>query len=121
MISRSIRVAVFVLGCAILLWLSLAPGDGLPLASVWDKAKHSAAYAVLMLAGAAAVPRRIVVVAAVLLGLGVLIEFIQASMPFGRQGDILDVAANSVGLAVGATIALAIREWIKVKSRAQGE
>ncbi len=121
MLPRSLRIAVFVLGCVTVLWLSLAPGDGLPLANVWDKLKHSAAYAVLSLAGAAAFPRRIMLVALALFGFGVVVEFVQAAMPYGRQGDVRDALANTIGIALGAGLALLIREWIMVKSRARGE
>ncbi|WP_172448633.1 VanZ family protein [Caulobacter mirabilis] len=121
MLARPLRIAIFILGCAIILWLSLAPSDELPLANVWDKLKHSAAYAVLTLAGAAAFPRWIPLVALALFGFGVVVELIQAAMPYGRQGDVRDALANTIGIAVGAGLTLLIREWVMVKSRARGE
>jgi len=121
MIPRPARIALFVLGCAVVLWLSLAPGESLPAVNLWDKAKHAAAYFVLMLAGGFAFPERLWRGAAILFVLGIGIEWLQMVMDLGRQGEVLDAVANSVGIIAGLGLALAIREAIKVKSRARGE
>lgn len=121
MISRILRIAVFVLGCVLVLWLSLAPSEGLPLENIWDKAKHSSAYFVLTVAGSAAFPRWIWRIAGALFLFGVGVEILQANMDLGRTGDVRDAIANTLGIAVGAGATLVIREWIKVKSRARGE
>ena len=80
---------------------SLAPGDSLapPLPS--DKLVHSLSYFVLM-AWFGGVYRRSAHwwVASALCLLGIVLEVLQA---FGgaRQGDVVDVLANTVGIGVG--------------------
>lgn len=121
MIPRPLRIVLFILGCAVVLWLSLAPGETLPTVNLWDKAKHAVAYFVLMLAGAYAFPERLWRGSAILFGIGIGIEGLQSVMDLGRQGEVLDAVANSVGIIAGLLLALAIREAIKVKSRVAGE
>jgi glycopeptide antibiotics resistance protein len=38
--------------------------------------------------------------------LGIVIEIAQGLMPFGRQADLRDVFANSIGILLGFVIAL---------------
>jgi hypothetical protein len=121
MIPRSIRIVLFVAAVAVVIWLSLTPTTSLPSVSMWDKLKHASAYAALALIGAAAFPATLGRLAVGLFLFGVGIEVLQATMGLGRQGDPLDALANSIGIAAGLAVALAIREAIKVKSRAAGE
>lgn len=121
MIPRSLRIAVFVLACGVVTYLSLVPGPALPPVTFWDKAEHMLAYVGLALLGAAAFPFAFTRVAGGLFLYGVAIEGLQALMNLGRQGDPMDVVANSLGIATGLLVALAIREAVKVKSRAAGE
>lgn len=121
MISRLIRITMFTAACAVVLWLSLAPGTAIPSVSLWDKAEHATAYFGLALIGAAAFPSRLGRLAGGLFLLGVGVELLQAFMDLGRQGDPLDALANSIGIAAGIGLALAIRDAIRVKSRARGE
>lgn len=92
--------AVFVLLLAVVIYLSIAPGEATPTAGLfWDKAQHAIAYAVLGLAGLAAFGGRWPILAAILLVSGGL-EIAQAFMPYGRQGDLRDLAANAAGLGL---------------------
>jgi VanZ family protein len=79
------------------------PGDYAEKAMVWnDKSTHALTYLVLALWFLGLYPRsRHLRILGLLFGLGVTIEFLQASMPLGRQGDVADVIANSTGILVG--------------------
>lgn len=89
---------LFVLLLAAVIYLSIAPGEATPTAGLfWDKAQHAIAYAVLGLAGLAAFGGRWPVLVALLVVSGGL-EIAQALTPFGRQGDLRDMAANAGGL-----------------------
>ena len=43
MIARPFRIAVFIVGCIVILWLSLAPTEDLPPVTLWDKLEHAIA------------------------------------------------------------------------------
>lgn len=99
---RSARLlrAAFVLLLAVVIYLSIAPGEATPTAGLfWDKAQHALAYAVLGLVGLAAFGGRWPILIAILLVSGGL-EIAQALMPYGRQGDLRDLAANAAGLGL---------------------
>ena len=121
MIARPIRITIFVLGCIVILWLSLAPSDGVPSFSLWDKLKHAIAYLGLAVLGGLAFPNHLWRMAAGLFTFGAGAEVFQASMALGRQGDPADALANTAGIAAGLLLTLAVRELIKVKSPAGGE
>jgi VanZ family protein len=108
MIPRLIRLAVFVIACAAVLYLSLAPTTAIPQVSLSDKIEHTAAYLGLSLLGVWAFPERVrrVAIGLVLGGIGV--EFAQAMMGWGRQGDPLDALANTLGVMVGVGLALLV-------------
>ncbi|MFY7917169.1 MAG: hypothetical protein ACOVPA_21175 [Rubrivivax sp.] len=48
-------------------------------------------------------------------------EIAQSTMGWGRQGDLLDAAANSLGIAIGLGLAHLVGERFMVKSPARGE
>lgn len=104
-----LRLAVFGLAVAVLLWLSLAPTEALPGITFWDKAEHALAYFVLGGLGLALFPTRPGRLAAFVFALGVVIEGLQAIGGLGRQGDWRDVAANTLGLAAALAVAAAVR------------
>jgi len=109
---RPLRVAFVTLAVGVLLWASLAPRKDVPGAELfWDKAEHASAYFVLMMVGLLFAPRRPRAFTVFALSLGLTIEILQALMPYGRQGDWRDMAANSVGVLVGGTI------WYLVRRR----
>jgi len=92
------------------LYVSLAPLNvPADLPTHFDKIEHAAAYVFLAVwfTGLVARPRywRVVVALAVF---GLTIEFLQAVMPFGRQGDPWDVLANVTGIGIG----LALARWL---------
>lgn len=86
-----------------LAWLSLTPMQELPKVNMWDKSEHFIAYAILATVCLTLYPGRLVRIIAGCIGYGVLIEILQATMGFGRDGDWRDALANSIGvlLAVG--------------------
>ncbi len=105
-----IRIALFVVVCAVIAWLSLSPTQALPQGlTFWDKAEHAIAYLALALLGAWAFPGRLGRLAIGLFLGGVGVEILQSTMGLGRQGDAWDAVANSTGIAAGLFIALALR------------
>lgn len=91
---------------ALSLYASLMPAASLPHTGVSDKYEHAIAYALLSLWFAGLYPRsRYVVIGLGLFAMGVGIEFAQAAMPLGRQGDYRDALANTAGILVGLLLA----------------
>jgi VanZ family protein len=121
MIPRPIRIAVFLAACAVIVWLSVAPTTAIPSVNMWDKLEHAGAYVGLALIGAWAFRSRSWRLALGLFALGVGVEIAQATMGWGRQGDVLDAVANSVGIGLGLLAARVIGELPMVKSPARGE
>jgi len=109
-VAAPIRIGLFAVACAVIAWLSLSPSQTLPQGlTFWDKAEHALAYLGLALLGAFAFPGRLGRLAIGLFIGGVGVEILQSTMGLGRQGDALDALANSVGIAVGLSMALAAR------------
>ncbi|MBX3479433.1 MAG: hypothetical protein KF842_03470 [Caulobacter sp.] len=105
-----VRITLFALACALIAWLSLAPGEDLPQAlTFWDKAEHATAYLGLSLVGAWAFPNRLGRLALGLFLAGIGVEVLQSVMGLGRQGDPVDAVANSVGIAAGLGVVWAVR------------
>jgi hypothetical protein len=95
--SRYLQVAfwAFTLGT---IFLSLVPAVFLPQAfNWWDKAQHALGFAVLTGLGLVAYPRARWRIPCGLLVLGAFIEIAQAASGW-RQGDWLDLLADSVGI-----------------------
>ncbi|WP_309643190.1 VanZ family protein [Phenylobacterium sp.] len=104
-IPRPLRLGVFLLAVSVILYLTLAPtrdvpGEGI----IWDKAAHAIAFGTLTLIGLLFSTRRRWKVVVAVWSLAIGIEFAQALMPFGRQGDWRDALADSVGVALGLTL-----------------
>lgn len=108
-----LRIGLFALACGVIAWLSLSPAETLPTVNLWDKAEHALAYLALGLIGAWAFPNRLGWLAVGLIAFGVLIEVGQATMGLGRQGDLLDAIANSLGVAIGIGLATAYRRFTR--------
>ena len=99
-LPRPLRLALYALATAILLYLCLAPSRDLPKVNLWDKEEHALAWLVLAGAGLLLSPRRPRAIATYAFGLGVFVELAQWAMGFGRDADWHDVAADSLGIAV---------------------
>ncbi|HKR90511.1 MAG TPA: VanZ family protein [Phenylobacterium sp.] len=97
---HAVRLAAYSLAVAVLLYLTLAPAQDLPKERLWDKAEHAIAWSVLAGVGLAFWPERPRLISGFAFGLGALIEVLQWAMPFGRDGDVRDLLADSVGIAV---------------------
>ena len=97
-LPRPLRLALYALATAILLYMCLAPSDELPKVNLWDKEEHAVSWFVLTATGLILSPRRPRAIATYAFGFGVLVEILQAFMGFGRDADWHDVAADSVGI-----------------------
>jgi VanZ family protein len=111
-LPRPLRLVLYALATAILLYLCLAPSRDLPKVNLWDKEEHAAAWLVLTATGLVLYPRRPRAIALYAFGIGVFVELAQWAMGFGRDADWHDVAADCVGIVVaflvyGATLLMA--------------
>ena len=95
--------ALFLLLLGFVLWGSLtrvqAPGGG-----HYDKLQHFVAYALLTAAATGALPHRPLLVVAAVTVIGGAVEILQATLPLGRSGSVLDLAANVGGAALAALL-----------------
>ena len=98
--SRGLRIALFALACAFVVWICLIPADEVPKTGLSDKIEHAVAYAGLALLGVWAFPRRYGRLAAGLMTLGIVIEVLQGLMGLGRQADVMDAVADGIGLGL---------------------
>jgi VanZ family protein len=107
---RPIRVGLYALAAGALLFMCLAPTRDVPGADLfWDKWEHVAAWFVLTTTGFILAPRRPRAIVIFAIGLGAGVELLQATMGFGRDGDILDLVADSIGVFAAMVIALIAR------------
>ena len=79
-----------------------------------DKIAHFSAYLVLVLAAALLRPKSIAFYTASAILYGALIEHIQPS--FGREREVLDFVANSLGAVCGGTLGLVAAHFRKSKA-----
>ena len=80
---------------------ALSPADDVPSVGFSDKIQHALAFAGLSLAYGLMFPRRRLRVLAGVVALGIAIEVLQGIMPFGRDAELADLAADAVGIAAG--------------------
>ena len=100
-LPRPLRLAVYALACLILLYLTLAPGRDVPgVGLIWDKAEHAISWAVLTGAGLLLSTKRRWAIGMFAFVFGAAIEVLQATLPFGRDGDWHDLAADTVGIGL---------------------
>jgi VanZ family protein len=100
-LPRPLRVGLYAVAALVLLYMTLAPGKDVPgVGILWDKAEHAIAWAVLTLLGLLLSTKRRWAIPAFAFVFGAVIEVLQAVMPFGRDGDIRDLMADTVGIAV---------------------
>jgi VanZ family protein len=90
---------------ALVVWGELTPAPPALLSTLWDKAEHFAAYLVLAVLATLALGlgRRLAWAILAILLLGVVLEILQRFT--GRDPDIRDVIANTLGAAVGLCVA----------------
>jgi VanZ family protein len=112
-VSPELRLRYFWFGIGVLIALQIAlaallPGGKVPdLPGVSDKVEHFMAFTLLSFWFSSILVRRdLVWMVLVLLAFGVLIEVAQEMMRRGRQGDVLDVVADAIGIVVGMLLAL---------------
>lgn len=114
--------AAFCFGLLLVAWLSLATHVPIPAGvHVGDKVGHLLAYAALGFTATALVSTlaKFAMVIAIS-AFGVAMEAGQATIP-GRTEELADLAANSIGLALGLLCALAFERLVmrRLRSRAR--
>jgi VanZ family protein len=120
---RAFWLVAGLLGTAYGVYLALRPPGGSP---PWfpsgDKLQHTLSYVAMGLWFAALFERRhLLRVALGLFTFGVLVEMMQAAMPYGRAAEWVDLLANSAGIAVAIGLTVALREsWMVVVERLFG-
>jgi len=102
-----IWLALWFIGITAVVVVCLMPGQDLPRVPLSDKLEHALAFALLAASAVQLFVRGmpLAVVAAGLLGLGVAIEFAQATFTTTRAMEAGDVVADAVGIAAGMLIA----------------
>lgn len=110
-LPAAVRFIAFGFAVAVLLYLTLAPGEALPATDVWDKAQHAISWFVLTAIGLAFWPTSPGRVGGFVLFLGALIEVLQSILPFGRDGDVRDLVGDGVGIVAALVLWLALR-WV---------
>ena len=86
---------------------SIMPLTEMPKVGVSDKVEHVVAYGVLSLWFAGIYPKsRYPMIGVALLVMGIVIEGLQGAMHLGRQADMRDVYANTLGIVCGLSLAL---------------
>ncbi|OHB29557.1 MAG: hypothetical protein A2790_06450 [Phenylobacterium sp. RIFCSPHIGHO2_01_FULL_69_31] len=106
---RRVRLGLYALAALILLVLCVTPSQDLPDPGTGDRFEHMAAWFVLTLSGFVLAPRRRLAIPAFALAYGVVIEVLQAAMPFGRHGDPKDLLADAIGVALACVAWLVLR------------
>lgn len=110
-LPRPIRIALFAVATAVILYLCLAPDTALPKVPLWDKFEHALAWGALTALGVTLSPRRWKAIALFAVALGATVEILQMTLGFGRDGDWRDLLADTVGVVVALRILQAKRRW----------
>ena len=104
------RLLFFLAAAAALAAALVPPEDHPPQLLGWDKANHALAFAVLMGLGTLGFPGAApAAMGLVLVLFGGAIELLQATPLVHRDGDLMDVLADAVGVLAAAWPALALR------------
>jgi len=95
---------------------SLLPARDLPALGISDKVEHAVAYLLLAFWFASVMARRdFVYLVLALLAFGGGIEIAQGLMGLGREADLLDLAADGVGIVAGVVLAATpLGRWAEV-------
>ncbi|MBW8816064.1 MAG: VanZ family protein [Caulobacterales bacterium] len=97
---RPVRLGLYVLAAATLLYLTNAPQADLPGVKADDKVEHATAWFLLTASGYVLSPRRGWAIPLFAALFGVLVEVLQGVLPFGRDAEVGDWIADCVGVAV---------------------
>ena|SRR5882724_2275247 len=111
-----LRMGLYALACAILLYLTLAPEPEVPgVGLVWDKAEHALSWAVLTGAGLLLSTKWRWAIGVFALGFGAAVEVLQANMGLGRDGNWPDLVADSIGIAAAHLVWTLMRRlgWVR--------
>lgn len=111
-LPRPLRLLLYALASAVLLFMTLAPQEDLPQAGLGDKWEHAVAWFVLTFAGLALSPWRPRAIAGYALGFAVLVEVLQMTMGFGRHGDWRDLVADALGVIAAFAVAWPLRRVV---------
>lgn len=103
-LPRPLRLVLYAVATAILMAMCLTPQADLPSAHMGDKIEHTIAWFVLTMTGLLLSHHRPRAIAAYALALGALIELLQATMGFGRNGDWRDLLADALGVAAALAL-----------------
>ncbi len=112
-LPRPLRLALYGLATAVLLYLCLAPREELPQEGLSDKPEHAIAWFVLTFAGYLLAPKRAGAIPTYALALGALVEILQANMGLGRNGDLRDLGADAVGILAAVAVYWPVRRWLR--------
>lgn len=94
--------------------MAFIPNTEIPDAfNLWDKAQHALAFAVLTITGSLAYPKLTKAVYVGLIVYGAAIEVFQSTLTTTRFGEVSDLLADSVGVAIGFAAYLVMRKVIK--------
>jgi len=107
-IPPPIRRGLFLFCSAALLVVTLMPSALLPEAHGADKVEHALAFAILTVLAVWSLPWRAWKLVIMLIAFGILIEILQAVLPFNRDAEAWDVLADSIGIAAG----MAAELWV---------
>ena len=115
---RLLARLAFSVGVVADIYLSVERPSGLPGLDVWDKLLHGAMYCLLGVAALVGFGRRLssVSICALVFLLGVLLEFVQAVLPF-RSFSIGDMVANGVGVGIGALVVFLFERYLLGEKR----
>lgn len=101
---------IFWLGFIMTIIFTMMPSQHIPDSVIfWDKAQHALAFFMLMFTGAIAYAKRLAWIAIFLLLYGASIEIMQQYFTTSRNGDILDIVADTVGVILGLIIYAIVR------------
>jgi VanZ family protein len=104
---------------AVIIFFSLIPAQQLPQLGVSDKIEHAVAYLMLGFWFASVIARwDYIFILLALVALGGGIEIAQGLMGLGREADLRDFAANSIGAGLGVVLALTpLGRWAELLER----
>jgi VanZ family protein len=106
------------IGWAIVVFITfscLAPAHYVPNLHLWDKLEHALAFGGMTVwFGGLARRSRYPIIAFLMLVFGGVIELLQGAMRLGRDEDIMDFVADSVGITIALTaLYLGLGAWAR--------